>query len=245
MRFVYSRSHRDPFILRSYFDKIILAPGTMIINQGNKDLKLLSMDMYEIGYRCKITPDITADLEGFYSESKDYSDIFDRFVPGGDSLITILNEYLNTNLRAVQIGISSNFEFKISNQIMCSIFGTIQKTDINNFQPLLNSNPDSSTSFENKATPGFYGGFNFNYMPNNKWNINLNSYYYSQQTFRHLTGETKISQKLLLNSKIGYTIDNHARIFFTVRNLLDDNKNEFAFADKIGRQFFIGADLSF
>jgi len=245
VRFVYSRSHRDPFILRSYLDKVILAPGTMITNLGNRNLKLLTMDMFEMGYRFSLTPDIRFDLEGFYSISSDYSDTIERFVFGGDSLFTLVNEYQNTKLKANQTGISSSIEYIVHPNLILSAFGTTQKTNIEAFQPQLSTNPDSVLSFESKATPTFYGGFNINYQPFKNWNINLNSYFYSKQTFKHLSKETEIPSKFLLNSKVSFSVDENASVYFTVRNILNDDDNEFAFSDKIGIQFLAGTDLSF
>ena len=245
VRFVYSRSHRDPFILRSYLDKVILAPGTKIINKGNKNLKLLTMDMFEIGYRSNLSQDIRFDLEGFYSKSADYSDTIEMFDFMGDSLFTLVNEYLNTKLKVNQMGASINIEYIFNQMFMLSTFATIQKTDIEDFQPHLSTIPDSVLNFENKATPTVYGGFNINYQPDKEWNLNLNGYFYSDQTFRHLTGKANIPSKLILNSKVTYTVNKNAKVYLNVRNMLNDNDNEFVFADKIGIQFLAGTDFTF
>ena len=82
-------------------------------------------------------------------------------------------------------------------------------------------------------------------MLNKKWNLNLNGYFYSEQTFKHLSKDTKIPSKFLLNLKAGYTVDKNAKVYFTIRNMLNDDNNEFAFADKIGIQFLAGTDFSF
>lgn len=245
VRIVVSRSHRAPFILRNYLDKSITSPISVIINQGNKDLDLLQMDMYEAGYRYNISPEIKIDMELFYVKSKNFSTTADSTIPSITALDTIYNQYINTKLKAEQYGFSTNIEFPVSKNLNLKLFGSVQQTQLSNFQPLPWANPDSTLNFENKSTPTFYGGFSLNYQPYDKWHLNLNGYFYSRQTFKHLTKDTAIPSKFILNSKISYKVDENAKIYFNMRNLLNDNEVEYAFSDKIGRTILAGVDFSF
>lgn len=244
IRIVVSHAHRAPFILRTYLDKVIVAPGSQISNMGNKNLKLLQMMMYEVGYRRHVSVDMKFDIEAYYMKSGDYSGTADRIVPGGDSLLTILNRYENTKLKVNQIGLSAALEYILSQKTNLSLFGTIQKSEIKDFQPDLSAHPDSLLNFENKSTPHLYGGFALNYKPVSNWLLNLNGYIYSKQVFKHLTKDTTIPAKLILNSRIAYNFSQKATLFINIRNLLNEKSVEYAFSDRMGTVILGGLDLS-
>ncbi len=96
-----------------------------------------------------------------------------------------------------------------------------------------------------KSTPSFYGGGSFNYIFRDKWNINTSLYYYGKQTFSMTYTDTEIDAKTLVNMKVSYNFAKQNKVFVNVRNLLGDDSNEFAFADKIGTKFFAGMQLNF
>lgn len=96
-----------------------------------------------------------------------------------------------------------------------------------------------------KSTPSFYGGGSINYIFRDKWNINTSLYYYGKQTFSMTYTDTEIDAKTLVNMKVSYNFAKQNKVFVNVRNLLGDDSNEFAFADKIGTKFFAGMQLNF
>jgi iron complex outermembrane receptor protein len=96
-----------------------------------------------------------------------------------------------------------------------------------------------------KATPSFYGGGTVNYIFKDKWNFNASAYCYGKQTFAMNRQSTDVAAKTLVNMKVSYAFHKHNKVFVNVRNLLGDDSNEFAFADKIGTKFYGGVQLTF
>ncbi|MBN2742870.1 MAG: TonB-dependent receptor [Marinilabiliaceae bacterium] len=96
-----------------------------------------------------------------------------------------------------------------------------------------------------KSTPSYYGGGSVNYIFKEKWNINTSFYYYGKQTFAMTFMDTEIPAKTLVNAKVSYNFAKENKVFVNVRNLLNDDSNEFAFADQIGTKFFAGVQLNF
>jgi iron complex outermembrane receptor protein len=226
IRGTYSRANRGSFMGNTYanFKNLLKdneqleVPGSplpvlLTYNQyyvGNKDLNLLTQDLFEIGYRGIITDYLQVDLEGFLSISKDFDALLPMNysqtppTPNADmtALETIVDDewhYQNINMESQQMGITATISIQPLDNLLLKVFGTIQSTDLTNVMKDISTlylmNPDSIVSpydqlseeaFEdtkNKWTPSFYGGFMVNYSPVKKLNFNLSGYYYGEQVY--------------------------------------------------------------
>lgn len=97
----------------------------------------------------------------------------------------------------------------------------------------------------NTATPSFYGGFSINYAPIEKIGFFLSGYYYSKQEFASSNGVYTIDPKLILSCKLSYKIWKENTIFLNARNLLNSDKQEFAWLDNTQGVYLIGLDINF
>jgi iron complex outermembrane recepter protein len=205
VRVVYSRANRGPFIVDSHADLTSQnVPHVLsLLWSGNQNLKLPVMDMFEVGYRIKLFNRMMIDLEAFHNKTKDYSYFnLDSMVrSAGLTRIGYIN-YRNFDMNTIQNGITCNVSVVVDKKINFSVFGTIQKTEINDFYPRTlgfmltnlqagltpNSvkrsiiSQDSLTNTTNKSTPSVFGGMSLSYYPNHKLSISATGYFYTDQT---------------------------------------------------------------
>ena len=339
IRGVYSRANRGPFIVDTHADynwKIVdgstsLPNNYTLIWEGNKNLKLPTSDMFELGYRSKIGEHVLIDLEAFLTLTKNYS----YFVPDSMWLTANLSpmlqgqsptydmsgniSYHNFDMKTKQYGITCNISVAINKKLNFRVFGSVQETRINNFYnktiwdnftdmgtqdavsfqtealtlggQLMNPDPATQaaaaasimgnpvrtyTAYNvvidadkidtyNKSTPALYGGASLDYSPTDKLGVFFTAYYYSNQTIMtnkvdvtnnrdnksYFAGGVgvpdmyKVKTKVIPSLKISYKIWKDNSIFVNARNFINNDKKEFAYTDKIGGTYFVGANLNF
>ncbi len=114
-------------------------------------------------------------------------------------------------------------------------------------------NINTTEDKNHEATPNVYGGFYFNYIASSKLNLNTSTYFWTKQTFYHrqniermdgVSGIYDIKPKFLLNLTARYQVANKINTFLSVKNVLGDDSVEFARAERIGRSFWIGLNIS-
>jgi len=153
VRASYSRANRGPFIsdtYANYFWQVIPSYYTLHY-EGNQNLKLPVMDMFELGYRSKITKNIMVEVEAFHTVMKDM--IFftpDQMtlyfnVPVADVVLHGASfvpykveghgQYQNLDLKSTQNGITCNVSVVINSKLNFKIFGTLQQSKLTNFYP--------------------------------------------------------------------------------------------------------------
>ena len=100
---------------------------------------------------------------------------------------------------------------------------------------------------------GFYGGMVVNYSPSDKWNVNVNSYFYTKQYFMGLsfdnsiadqTGKypdisTEIKPWAVINAKVSYNVWSNATIWVSGSNPLGKQR-QFGCTDNIGTTIMFG-----
>lgn len=201
------------------------------------------MDMFEIGARSYLTDDVQLDVEGFFAKTWNYDALIMGQPVLTDSTAIITNRYENLEVSAEQVGLTGSINYVLNSQFWIRAFGTVQQTDLKDFQPDPSNNPDSLVNLGHEATPDFYGGIYINYRPMPKLNINLNSYSYTRQVFSHSSKETDIGGKVILNAKVSYDIWRKCSIYLNARNLLNTPTKEFAFADDIKGTYIAGVNF--
>jgi iron complex outermembrane receptor protein len=251
---------------------------------GNKNLDMVQSDMFELGYRGKLAENLSLDLETYYAMTKNYTGIVTgstKTQPGQlpTDPISVKTSLTIENfpLKAHQLGasLSLNYVFK---HLQIKPFLSVQTTKLldyskyantaaaaaaanNGKDPVQNNiNSGIGTSMHHKFTPAVYGGAYINYQISQKFNVNVNPYYYSSQTFYHadnlkyddeakgvasLRGVQHIDPKLLINAKLSYSPVKPVSVFVNVKNLLNDNAREYYKTDQIGRQVLIGGSVQF
>jgi iron complex outermembrane recepter protein len=270
-RAVYSRSPRSSNIFDAYVTKTIsytpagINKFVRVALEGNPNTRLLSADMLEIGYRANIAHKLTIDVELFDITAKNYNTpVTNRpytQLEGTDTITVIPIRSTNLPLELQQQGITVSLTYR-SKKWQVKPFVTVQQTRAKNYAPFINM-PDAGTpgaqqnniysrigsSTILKSTPAVFGGASVNYIASPKFNINLNAYYYSSQTYHHLSnilfndgvrGIDHINAKLLLNASISYQPVKRLRLFGTVKNILNQTSREFFYTDKTPAMLLAG-----
>jgi iron complex outermembrane recepter protein len=316
----YSRANRGPFIADTYADyQWQVIPGYYTLAyEGNQDLNLPVMDMFELGYRTKVFKKIMVEIEAFHSVLKDLS----FFTPDTMTLyfntapifrgqspvpykITGHGEYKNLDLTSTQNGITCNVSVVLSSKLNFRVFATWQETKLKNYYPRtiwqdfdslqnaavaeLKTDPtltptdtmknytaaytissSSLISLDHKATPSIYGGLIIEYKPVKKLTINSTMYFYTKQTFLQnkiydigrytdanisnhqatynpddYASRYTISPKIIVNLMVSYKFWKENSVFFNARNLINNDKVEFAYMDKVEALYLIGLNFNF
>jgi iron complex outermembrane receptor protein len=273
-RAVYSRAPRSSNIFDTYADQTVAYyPSgyrnfTELALLGNKNLKLLTADMIEAGYRGRITSELNIDVEFFDIRSKNYNLLIQDFpiieFNGTDTVHETPIIATNLPLKVVQQGVTVSLSYN-TKQLQVKPFLTIQRTRIRNYAPF-NNTPDAlipgaeenniysgmGNETVNKSTPAIFGGASVNYVPTSKINVNFNAYYYSSQSYYHLSnvlfndgvrGIDHIDAKLILNASVSYEAMKGLHVFCSGKNILDDRSREFFRSD--AASFMLMAGLNY
>ncbi len=307
IRATYSRANRSPFMLDMNADATLLVnlpiPNMYSNNpadpqnkftvelDGNPELELATMDMFELGYRRKLGKHILLNVEGFYSKLRDIStlDVDEakfataqnftappQLVPYANLIYPYERHqtYKNVKETSQQYGVTAEVGVVLSRSVNFRLFGTLQKTDLKNHDnlnveekmgkmqiQLTKDYPDPETrpkdfppitliptdyiDTESKATPSFYGGFEINWLPADKWTITSTGYGYTKQTFIHQYGTFDIASKMLVNLRLAYKFAKTSSIFMNVNNIFNSKSQEFGFMDITGSQWYWGVHIEF
>lgn len=255
IRVVVSKANKGPIILDNFFDFNF---RNYFVYQSNKNLNLTTINLYEIGYRKSILNFIDLDLELFHQIANNYiiSSIQDSTAPGPPPYgVTNYYSPRNFTIKPAQTGVTLSLIYHPNSKIIIKSFGTWQKTTIPDENKLISQY--DSVRFNSDWTPDFYYGLMLNYSVSNKLNFNANIYGFSQIYFHDQDfGITDvIKDKVLLNLKTSYQINNNLSVYLNLRNLnlvslvsinrLNPNSDrQFGFTDDIKPLVLFGLNIN-
>lgn len=279
VRAVYSRAYRSPFIFDtfvSYSSVNQIAPGlySQYAVVGNKNLDLLHSDMMELGYRSMLRNNLSLDIEGYYTTTSNYSALIqDETTLTPENYPIVANTAMsmeNIPMTVRQTGVSISLT-AVLHKVQIKPFITLQNTTLedysqyfstsaaapgigNNYDPATyNVNSGIGTETNHKFTPKAYGGAQINYSFN-KFNFNVNTYWFSKQTFYQLdntlindgtSGIGHISGKALVNAKVSYAPVKGLSVFVTGKNLLSAKTIEYYQSDATPAMVLGGVSFDF
>jgi iron complex outermembrane receptor protein len=259
-RAVLSRAQRSSTVFDTYVDQTVTyfpsgyKKFTKMALQGNRELRLMTAGMIEIGYRGHFSKKLNIDVELFSIQGEHYNTLI-YGVPyfglnGTDTVITIPIQSTVLPLHLHQAGVTISATWTIS-KLQVKPFITIQETKAldyyrSNMLPAAGRPANIYSGIGTKqaleSTPTVFGGATVNYAPANRLNLNLGAYYYGKQTYYHLSnillndgvrGIDHIPAKLLLNANISYEAAAGIKLFCTGKNLLNDTSREFFKTDRV------------
>jgi len=258
VRGVVSRANKGSNILDNYINFHFVSPTTEMHYYRNQDLELLTMDMVELGFRSKLTKNLHADLEIFYTKAKNYTSSTIQ-----DSIIytPVYKAYFtakNMDVEPSQKGMTLALNYVMNEKFIFKPFITWQKTELKNLRINYSSSEKDLITEDGEYTPEWYGGFYLNIIPVERLNININSYLMSQTVMKYQYGKkSKIYNTWIVNSKISYEITKGLGLYINLKNfspyqnIVNDHKKEytnrtlqFGFADNIDTMIFFGLNVN-
>lgn len=272
VRVVHSKANRTPLLIDVFSNLDITgrlnASQTFLLEvRGNKNIKLLSSSLFEAGYRLAATDNLTCDLELFTTKTRNFSfTIFESgtFDPASPVGFRGLLDFNNITVYARQWGATLAVNY-MAGHWQFKPFITLQKTMLydysryansaqapplpsnNNDPAVYNINSGRGTKIKHKATPACYGGAYINWQAGKKLNINLNPWFYSNQTQLHsanltyndgVRGVENIKGKLMLNAAVSYRATKRFTLIANGRNIFNNTSREFFKADEPGLMVF-------
>ena len=260
IRAVLSKANRAAFLADAYFYMDIPLPpfvGNSMLLLGNENLKLLTMDMLELGYRAKLSNTIQMDIELFHARTKDYDDIYETGeTEVRNGLTYSVNRYQNLDLTATQNGATISMNWLPKQSFQAKFFITVQQSDLTDFAYDIDNDPDATTDRKHEQTPDYYGGLILNIKPVSRLNLNTHCYYYGSQVFDHedyifsvpfqpgivisSLHNMDIESKILINLNATWHLTSKIDLFINARNISGADSQEFGFADNIGSLYLAG-----
>jgi len=254
IRLVYSKANRGPFMWdyhvnftqdNQYGQAFLTSNYTK-----NPNLKLLEMQMFELGFRSHLSKNISTDVSFFYNKTSNYN------LPQGNLIQLSENHYQldikkeNLPLESTQMGMSLLIEAMISKSIHGKVYANLQQTNLDHVSSYYDLNDSVIIVVKNdskihKSTPLFTGGFMVNYHGGKKFIANIDMYYLSMQKVYTYDGVKTVNAKAIINVKLSYKFWKSHSLFISGRNLLNNTDYEFVFADRIGSEFLLGLSLHF
>jgi iron complex outermembrane receptor protein len=271
-RVVYSEAPRSSNIFETYVDQFVaffpigakkyLSYGI----HGNKNLRLLTSHMIEVGYRGHIAPRVNVDVEMFNIHSKNYSNMIMQPLEVGimqtDTIVYARLQATNLPMELEQNGITLSFTWN-AKKLKVSPFATLQYTKLKNYAASMTMPgvvtggilPDNDIYSamgkvqELESTPRLFGGGSIAYNPTKKITVNMTAYYYTGQTYYHLSnvlfqdgirGIDHIPGKFILNAHVMYEPVKNIQLFCTGKNILNDRSREFFRTDEVPVMFLGG-----
>ncbi|ACF14105.1 TonB-dependent receptor plug [Chloroherpeton thalassium ATCC 35110] len=260
LRASYGRSGRAPFATSLFAN---LNPtetiGAQLISNPDKK-ELLTVDVFEIGSRIKLSDKWLLDAEVFYALADDFESVavnafVDLTEEGEVKDIVPQFEYINGSYNAKQYGGTITLKYIPNETIQLSGFVTVQETRVDNydyqngfFENAILPASTTDSSFVVQATPTFYGGMNMTFKPVKKWQLNLNGYFYDSQVFTIAEASLKtfkIKGNFLLNTVVSYELTDKVKLFVNARNLIGGNKRQYAMSDRIKMTMLGGVSAQF
>jgi iron complex outermembrane receptor protein len=268
-RVVHSQAQRSSNVYDTYVNQTVLLYPTgdnrffKIGLEGNKELKLMTSKMFEVGYRYAIASSVSIDIELFRIQAKNYNNLLASLpaqeLRGGDTIDVLIFRFANLPLQLVQKGVTASLSWKLK-KIQIKPFATLQKTIAKNYSaslmmyapPSVYSGAGSQHTLD--GTPALFGGLAVDYEPFSRFTFNMNSYYYSSQTYGHMSyavfddgirGVDHIQPKLIINASASYQPSKGLRIFCSGKNILNQQSREFFRTDIVPATFFGGVNYEF
>jgi iron complex outermembrane receptor protein len=204
---------------------------------GNTDLDIFTLNMVELGYRVQISNKLLFDVDVFSQSAENLSALLQASEG---------QQFFNIPTTARQIGATISLNFVPNDKLQFKPFVTIQKTETEDMPSIyldpalgdLIGMPVTYSDSEHLYTPRSYGGFYFNYRALSKLNINLSSYYFTDQTNYDATYDVndpstpqyaagQIEGKFMVNAKVSYEVLKGLNAFVSGRNILGASSREF------------------
>jgi iron complex outermembrane recepter protein len=258
-RVAQSRANRSPLLIDNFLNVAATVNhpvvGPVYVELlGNKQLKLLTTDMLEFGYRGKIKNNLELDFVIYGSNTRNYSNILIESTKFDSSALrtNVIFRFQNLPLSARQIGGTVSINYMVG-KFHFRPFVSVQHTTLSDYSPYAVS-PSADSSFfapnpavnnifsgqgsriKHRATPTVYGGFYVNCQATEALNINMNTYFMSAHTqleSSNLTyndgsrGVENISPRMIVNIVASYTFIKRLTVFTNFRNCFADKSREF------------------
>ncbi len=250
LRAVISRANKGSTILDTYVDFSYTNPESEIgmYYSSNKNLNLMTMDMFEIGYRSKFMDILSLDIEIFHARAQNFTSSTVLDSAGINNQTSYYEMYFSSNNLSVkpqQTGVTFTLNFSPSYKLLCKPYLTIQQTKLFDVEKTDVYGKIQKVDEIHRYTPAVYGGAYINYIPVDKLNINANLYYYSWSEMRYIDNKTfDVQDKLLLNLHVGYSLTNNLYAFFSLRNVNLFTANNDKFSDNSNIQFAYSENIN-
>ncbi|PID27168.1 MAG: hypothetical protein CR982_06865 [Candidatus Cloacimonadota bacterium] len=253
IRLSYSHANQGPFIFQTHINFAFnSSEGGYTSNIEfikNRDLKLVTTNSYEMGWRSRISKRLNTDLSLFYTDMKNFAEVKTTTSVEYDSSginYTEISRFENTKIKAFQGGITYSLDYMINRYNTILLFGTAQKTILKNQQKF--EMEDNNESFYmdliHKYTPTFFGGASYTY-DYSFFKFSLTSTYKEAQSFSDAVDEMHIERTFFTDLFFLLRFNEYIEMNINVNDLSFRPEREFIYGDKIYTTYSAGLRVRF
>lgn len=120
-----------------------------------------------------------------------------------------------------------------------------KETDEYYFGSSVAEQPKTQNNYKHTACPSFYGNIGLIYKPTDRLSFSSFGYFVSKRTLCTIFGTQDVDPFFTMNLKAGYKPVKQCEVFFEAHNLLNSNKRESAYTDKIKGTYTFGVTFGF
>ena len=249
IRAVAARSYKGPDVINTYMDFSYFGLYNFI---GNKEMDLLKVDLFEVGFRRRLNTSLEIDVEAFCNITQDFNAIAIRQVTPLEQTpeqtdSVYFSQVTNIDLRAIQHGLTIEATYVNTLGLELRPFITVQQTRLHDMDRFVtDTRKENLRTMAHKWTPSMYGGAYINYITmKGKLNLNLSPYWMTKQTFNYQNNaKDTIDSWLIVNASAGYLLTEQLRLTLTAQNIGANGHNHFAFSDPVQARYFLGIRMT-
>mgnify|MGYP001943150252 FL=1 len=242
------QANRSSFMSNSFFDLDLAIsgdPNNRFVFKGDKNVGLVRIKSYELGWREKLNFHNQLDLELFVN----YSDHFSGFLIGptettGSQTVTYKRlEELPT--RVEQVGLTADWKYFGYNWDL-NAFVTVQETQVKD-QIQGNAKPIVLEDEASKGSPNYYGGSSFNWRFLDAWKFNSTFYMMAESETNLIGLDQAYEQPLtgLLNVSLHHRFSPVINSTIGVKNISNTAHSQYFYTEAIKPTVFLQLRASF
>lgn len=242
------RSNRSSFMSNSFLNLDLAIggdPDSRFIFKGDKEVGLMTLNSFEMGWREQLNFYNTLDVEVFVNQSDNYSSFLvgPTEINGSQTVTSKLLEEVPTKVE--QVGATVDWKYFSYNWDL-NAFITVQESRITN-QLQVNTKPIVLDDETSSGSPLFYGGGSFTWQPFEAWKFN-SSLYVMDESETQLLGLNQTYQQsftALLNLSLHHRFSSTIDTTLGVKNISNNNQSQFFFTEAISPTVFVQLKASF
>jgi iron complex outermembrane receptor protein len=240
IRAVHSRANRSSFILDSYYNQSFTYGPMSASLQGNTNLTLMQLDLYEVGFRTYFGKSVLFDIELFLNKAKNYAKLQSVSI---DDPTNTLSMFQNLPTKADQYGATVSIDIVPVSFCKLKTYATYQHTYVIDYLA-----PNGTLeNYLHRGSPDWYGGLVASIKFHKNLNLNVNPYFFSGYRIRTTkkTDHLWVEDCILLNAKLDYRLSERTFLFITARNIFSGKQPQVTWADPIGIKLLGGINFEF
>lgn len=244
----YGHAFRSPFVLDALSELQTAAGLNQIAEyKGDVNLKLLTIDEVQLGWRNQSHKNLSLSTHFFYRDIKNFHYIGQTGsrTQGADTIFEF--EWKNLPTTVTQLGLTFSGKYNFTKSLSSLLHMTTQRTTLTDRQKIAGTGTTFDSTYN--GTPAIFGGINTYWNATSKSQFSLESYFYTRHKPEYGYGfsvaaspttnvRDTIHEKILIDLGYRFSINEVSYLKLVGKNILNQKRREFNFADETPMSFY-------